>query len=257
MDSGTAPAQEAPKLYAFDAAEHIIELNTRPDGAPRIVRHKLRKPTFVELEARDRKQAAETVTHGAEEFIESTGSAPDLELWGKLCTAAQGYRPKGEWIEGADLDAIPAAHKLAAIRALHQAEFEVVTDEGELDYFVIGATETKVKQTIGNYEIIHTLREMTESERLAFENKSFRASFVRGKGKETRTRIVGNLKAYVDLYDKLIVFIEGGSVDGTSWDGWRAATAANAGDFWRAIDPLFKRGVINAMLASQTAIASD
>jgi hypothetical protein len=236
MDAtGTATAQDSPKLYDFSTSEHVIELNTRPSGAPRIVRHKLRKPTFIELEARDRKQAAETITKGNEEFIESASSAPDLELWAKICTEAQGYLPNGEWLKGDDLAKVPADHKLAAIRALYQAEYEVVNDDS-LDYFALDGVEVKVKQTLHGFEIVHTLREMTEAERLEFEGKSYRASFVRGKGKETRTRIQGNLKAFVDLYNKLIQGVSGAIGEA---------------------DPIHKRGVINAMLAAQTAVLSD
>ena len=250
--TGTATAQEAQALYDFTTSEHIIELDTRPNGAPRLVRHRLRKPTFIELEARDRKQAAETITKGNEEFIESASSAPDLELWAKICTEAQGYLPNGEWLKGDDLAKVPTEHKLAAIRALYQAEYEIVNDDS-LDYFALDGAEIKIKQIVHGFEIVHTLREMTEAERLEFEGKSYRASFVRGKGKETRTRIQGNLKAFVDLYDKLIL-----TISGSNWSADMAAYAlVNRKEQLNVIDPIHKRGVINAMLAAQTAVLSD
>jgi hypothetical protein len=250
MTEATATA-ESPKLYAFDEQEHIISINVRPTGKPLIVRHKLRKPTFAELETREKKQTAESVTKGNEEFIEGAGSGPDLELWNKLALGVQGYRLPGDeqptasagedfWHQSPMLaQLIPAAHKLAAIRSLYDAEYELIGADDDADVFVIGATECRVRQMIHGFEIIHTLREMSEQERVEFERKSMQASFVRGRGKDVRTRIQGNLKAFVELYDRLMTRVEGGDGDKP------------------AIDPIFKRGVINAMLAAQAAVLSD
>lgn len=246
MHDGTATAAETQaNLYDFTQTEIIIPIKVRPGGRALIVKHRLRKPTFSELEIRDKKQTAESVTKGNEEIVEGAGSGPDLELWGKLITGAQGYgyaaTPNGaDWLSDHDaLKLIPASHKLAAIRALHEADYEVLRADDDADVFVLGATETRVKQTIGNYTIIHTLREMTEAERLDFERRSMQASFVRGKGKDVRTKIQPNLKAFVDLYDKLVTGITGATGDKS------------------LLDPIFKRGVVNAVLSAEAAVMSD
>lgn len=268
MQEATQPAVEKqPLLYDFSLSEIIIPINVRPNSAkPLIVQHKLRKPTFAELEARDRKQTAESVTHGNEEVIEGAGSGPDLELWGKLILGVQGYgyskeKVDLEWLEAPEtLKTIPVAHKLAAIRALHDSEYDVVVLDEDADVFVIGGTEVRVKQTIGSYEIIHTLREMSEEERLDFERKSMRASFVRGKGKDVRTKIQPNLKAHVDLYDKLIMRLEGATTGGNGFAERNPTPTERAIGYGldaAAIDAIFKRGVINAMLTAQAAIVSD
>lgn len=249
MHDGTGTATEAQaNLYDFTQTEIIIPINVRPGGRALIVKHKLRKPTFAELEARDKKQTAESITKGNEEFIEGAGSGPDLELWDKLALWVHGYgipdvqATADGWVEVSPVAAklIPHAHKLAAVRALHESDYELLSSDDEIsDVFVLGATESRVRQTIGNYEIVHTLREMSESERVEFEKRSVKASFLRGKGKDIRTRIQPNLKAHVELYDKLFTSVEG-------------ATGGK-----EAIDAIFKRGVVNAVMSAQTAILQD
>jgi hypothetical protein len=122
----------------------------------------------------------------------------------------------------------------------------VIDETLSLDHIVIRETFSRA----GGAEVLHTLRLPSESERRQFRSKATQTRYVRG-AKKLRTSIVSNLRVFAQLYDTLIMHIEGATVDGEVF------TPANRSRFIAAIDPLFKRSVVQAMINALEAQLQD
>ena len=65
--------------------------------------------------------------------------------------------------------------------------------------------------------------------------------FDSAKIEAAQTKVVTHLKAYVELYDALLVALDGVSFNGQSWQTFTAKTAEEMGAMVRAVDPIWKR----------------
>jgi hypothetical protein len=141
-----------------------------------------------------------------------------------------------------------------AIRALYAGSCEI---EGDEDSVSIGADTWTIRQNIGtddenpDYVVRHILREPTEAERQKFKASASRTSYVTG-AKKMRVRVKTNLKAHADLYDALIVAIDHATVADRPFLG-----AENRSQFIAAIDPMWKRQIIQCLMSALEAQLSD
>jgi hypothetical protein len=99
-------------------------------------------------------------------------------------------------------------------------------------------------------EVVHTLRLPTEAERIKFKSRSTQTQFIRGARKRHET-IRSDLKSFVALYDLLLLDIQGGTVDGAPF------ATARRGPFLAAIDPMWKRSVVQSLINSLEANLKD
>ena len=244
-------------LYPFDAAEVAVSFNARPGADnPVIVSHKLRKPTLMELVARDRDVNLEIVEISPrEEQIVTDDEAANARLWDKLILSVKGYAGNAQWAEIPDGDkaGVRTGHKTTAIKAMYIGDCSIV---GDVDSEVSLTSDTWViRQSIGDVDnpqfvIDHTLREPTESERIQFKRSASKVSFIRG-GKKTRTRIGQDLTAFVKMYDLLVEGIIGGSVNGVEY------APSNRQAFLAAIDPTWKRLIVQTLMNAIEAALLD
>lgn len=245
------------KLFAFDENEHEVSFNARPNAEnPTIVHHRLRKPTLAELIEREQQINYELVeVNSREEQINADEDVANARLWDKIVLAVKGYRGINEWHEPTleEKAGMRAGHKFTAIRALYAS---TCTVEGDDDGVSIGAELWTVRQEIGpndapDYVVLHQLREPTEAERIKFKRTSSATSYVKGS-KKSQVRVRTNLKAYVELYDALIEFVSGATVAGHEFGG-----SIQKPSFLSAIDPIWKRQVIQSLMNNLEAQLSD
>jgi len=247
--------EQMSELYAFDADHIDVPFNARPQSeTPVIVYHKLRKPTLAELLDRENQIKYELVEISSrEDEIQTDDEIANARLWDKIAIAVKGYKGADEWrdITEDERAAMRPGHKSTAIHTMYAATCEV---EGDEDGVSIGADTWTVKQSIGlkksapDFVVFHTLREPTEAERVKFKRSASSTSYVKG-AKKTQVRIRTNLRAYIELYDALIQIVEGATVHGN--------VGANLELFRSVIDPIWKRQVIQCLMANLEAQLSD
>lgn len=253
------PESNDPKdLFQFDDNEIIISFNARPGAeTPQIVYHKLRKATLQELIEREQQSKYEVIEMTSrEDEIYSDDDIANARLWDKIAVAVKGYRGNPDWLELTDGERarMRVSHKTKAILALYAGFCEIESDEE--DSVSIGADIWTVRQNIGikkmqpDYIVRHTLREPIEAERAKFKRSSSSTSHVKG-AKKSQVRVRTHLKAYVELYDALIVSIDDATVHGNLFG------AENRAQFLAAVDPVWKRQVIDCLMANLEAQLSD
>lgn len=245
------------KLYAFDE-DSEVPINARPNSeTPLIVYHKLRKPTLQELTERESQIVYEMIEiNSREEEMKTDDDVANGKLWDKIILQVRGYRGADDWRELTDEEkaAMRPGHKSTAIRAMYAGTCEV---EGDEDGVSIGPDTWTVKQEIGltkgdpDYIVRHILREPTEAERSKYKRSASSTSYIKG-AKKARVMVRTNLRAYVELYDALMVVVDHGTVAGQAYLG-----AENRAQFLAAIDPIWKRQVIQTLMSSLEAQISD
>lgn len=179
-----------------------------------------------------------------------------------------------EWREMTDelRDAIYSSYKSAFVRSIYNINAKF-TDSYDDDGggVVLGGTETlPVELTVGSEEnpvatVLIELPEPTETERTKYQNDSVRLRQPKGSRK-TRNRIVGNLEASVKFFDKLMsrdgAVITSGSPDTIVTVNGRefsdtAGSAIARMQFLDAIDPIYKRAIVNSAMSKYNAKVQD
>jgi hypothetical protein len=255
----------APALYPLDQQEIEVEIK----AGKFTLGHKLMRPALAQLIERESQSTYETESvSDSEERISADDEVANVRLWDAVASAVKGYRlgksdstPLSDWRTVTDeiRAAIPAAHKATAIRAMYQFSCEVEKDEDE--GFTLGAENWTVKQTFGDvddpkYVVRHLLRAPSEAARREFKRKASDVRFTKG-ARKMRTKVVTHLKAHVELYDLLLTELQGVVFDGQTWETFTAKTKDQMGAMVRAIDPIWKRQVIDALMRSFEAGLSD
>jgi hypothetical protein len=253
---------QSENLYRFDEAELYSRINVRPEATkPAYVTYKLRKPNLEEL-AEWIKSAVYQSTEVNKRENESRydDTAANVKLFNKIALAV-----RGEWQSASDFRAltdeqkerVKVDHKVAAVRGLYSStcEIDYGTEEQELELMIFGGQQWTVKQQISGdkYTIVHTLREPTEAERVKFIRVRANTTYLTGARKQQHTTRT-NLKAYVELYDAVIVDVQGGTVGGYEMNDSRAVERAK---FIQQIDPVFKQLVIQKLMAAIEAEYQD
>ncbi|HKX32101.1 MAG TPA: hypothetical protein VJ302_30725 [Blastocatellia bacterium] len=253
----TAPAAEnAGKPYRFDESEFDITFNARPGAEkPTLVTHRIRKAADEELVEWENASAFQSIeVSKREDEIRIDEEAMNARLWRKIIDKVKGYRfgdglPVDEFrtLTDEQKDQMRTSHKVGAIRALYWSSCEVDYQEvpGEDEGISFSGEIWRIKQTIrgGVFTVIHSLREPTEPERLKFRRSASSTTYLRGSRKQQSTTRT-NLRAYIELYNYLTVNIEGGEVGGLTF------AESNQASFLKAIDPIFKRQVVNCLMGA-------
>ncbi len=245
-------------IYPFDEQSIEVQFNARPGAeTPHVVAHRLRKPTLQEL--LEREQGVSLEIHevsNREDTIVSDDEGANCRLWDKLILEARGYRGMDGWTPVTDemKAAMRAGHKTTAIRGMYAGTASVANDEdGGVS---LGGDDWTIRQAIGadtenpQFEILHILREPTEGERSKFKRAASSAHIVRG-AKKSRTKIVTSLRAFVELYDALVIDITGGTVNG------QYLSHDNRAQFLAAVDPTWKRLIVQTLLNAIEAALLD
>lgn len=236
--------------YSLDVSEFEIQITSNS----KVAVHKLRKPTLDELIKREEMSVYETeeIDKGQDK-INVDYERANVALWDKIALQVKGYRTGSagpeDWltVDPGLAARISGAHKSTAIEGLYSSTCEV--EQGEEDGFNLDGELFTVKQEIGpnrsepDFIVRHTLRQPSESERQEYRRKASSTVLMRGS-KKTKARVLTNLKASVDLYDKLFVGIEG-------------VTGVEIGKELKFIDPLWKRQVVVALMQSFESSLSD
>lgn len=236
-------------LYPLDTNSYKIKINIFPNlEKPMFVTHTLRKPTFDEEEARERKMPLVTSDAGKIDGFDATSMVMDDEsanvyLYDKIVTGVEGYalRPgekakEGEVSPDEDVDGvtvkelIPASHKSTAVAGMFPSSFEIDTDDGEFTFALGGGREWRLKQEIGGkarredgtlspaeYTIFYTFKEPSEAQRKKFRGEAVIATNLRTK-KGIEERRSTNLRVLKDLFDGLILSIEAATINGKEID---------------------------------------
>lgn len=258
--------QSATPAYPLDQTE--ITVNIKAGG--KVLSHKLKRPTLAQLiEREDRISVQSQAVSDTEEAIigDSDDEVANAKLWDEIAVEVKGYRMANEpvdvvnnWRTTAELKKyIPAAHKSGAIRAMYQSTVELEKDDTE--GFTLGAQEWTIRQTFGDpdfpaFLIRHRLRTPTENDRREFKRKATEVRFGRGSRRQT-TKVLTRLKAYVDMYDLLVVGIAGATMNDQTWESYSAPNVAGLGGFIAAVDPIFKRQVVDCLMKEFDARVSD
>lgn len=237
------------KSYPLTDAETVIQLHIKRGEKSETIQHKLRRPSLAELIEREQQSVAEIeeVAPNEDSWTEDSQSA-NGRLWDKCIIGVTGYRIDGQLasdfvaVSPETAAKIPLAHKNTAISGLYLSKCTVVAGEDE-GFSLDDATHT-IRQAIGaddepDYVILHTLRQPTEAELREYNKRASTATSVSGSRKR-KLRVRTNLKADVELYDKLAVTITG-------------ATPPEP----RMVDPIFKRQVVQTMVSSLNASLLD
>lgn len=256
-ESTNSPATN--ETVSIEALLPMFELNEPYEAEFRARRtdvyHKLRKPTLQELIARDAATPyrSRDVGNDEEEVIADTSGRSDVILYDKLVLEARGYSAEPLLFENLDvpeklagLAKIPSPHKVDIIRAMFALEAKVEYDEEEVpEIFVWGeGNELKVRCEIGRgdnpYVVVHTVREPSERQIQDYRNRATRFTIEKGTKKPV-TKVITNLVPAVELYNALIVGIDGAVFNGQTVD---VSNPTHLG----AIDAYQKRAVIDAVL---------
>lgn len=248
----TAPqTATVPTVAAYPLDQDRFTIHIQANG--KTLTHVLRRPTLNELSERDQQSVYETEEVSADQdTITLDDERANANLWNKIAVSVGGYKTQGHRADETitvtpDIaEKIPSAHKATAIRGMYS--FTAVIEASEDDGFDLDGENFVVAQTMGDadapvYVIRHTLRQPTEGERQDYKKKASRTLYSRGT-KRTRARIVTNLKASVELYDKL--FVEVGGVEYTG-----------AQPVQTMIDPAWKRQVVSTLMSSFESSLSD
>lgn len=242
------PPKELP-LYPLTAAETVVQLYIKRGDKTETIQHKLRRPTFAELLEREQQSVAEVEEVAPnEDAWHEDSQAANAKLWDKVCLGVTGYRIGGQLATefvavSPELAAkIPLAHKHAAISGLYLAKCTL--EAGEEEGFSLDGDSYVIRQTLGDenapsFVLLHTLRQPTEAELREYNKRASTATSVSGARKR-KIRIRTNLKADVELYDKLATALSG-------------ATPPDP----RGVDPILKRQVVQTLIAGLNASLLD
>jgi len=243
------------KAYPMDMNPIEVRINIYPNlEKAHYTVHKLRKPTFEEEEERERKMPLITTDAGKVEGSEASSMTIDDEpantaLYDKIALSVSGYalkrgeKPSGDAISLDDevetgngsqtvRQLIPVSHKNTAINGMFPSKFEVdVPEDEEFSFALGGGREWRVRQDIGggekredgtlappNFQVYYTFREPSELERKKFRTRAIAALTLRNPktGVITERRST-NLKVLRELFDALLVGVDGATVGGSAF----------------------------------------
>ncbi len=239
-----------PKAYPFDRNRFEVKILAVPanpkavpgdkDFEPKFVHHALRRPTVPEVLAWEKSQSMheQMDINKKETRIVTPDDQGNIDLWNLLILEVKGYqfkdaqgtdwRPADDYIKAK----MPVGHKLAAVYGLYLSETSIKEDEA--DGVIFDQQLWTIEQRIGtesdHYLVTHVLREPDEKEVRKYRRNH--TSQIQLKGGKNHTKVVSNLKVDIDTYDLLVQRIESGGRE--------------AGK--EAIDPIFKRKVVDALM---------
>ncbi len=251
-ETATEETKPTNKAYPMDMNPIEVKVNIYPTlEKAHYTTHTFRKPTFEEEEARERTMPLITSDAGKVEGADASSMTIDDEpanvaLYDKIIQSVSGYAlQKGEkpskealsmdtMIETPDgaksiKELIPVSHKSTAISGMFTSKFDIdVPETEEFSFTLGGGREWRIKHEIGggekredgtlspaDFTLYHTLREPTEMERKKFRTRAVAALTLRNpKTGQVTERRSTNLKVMKELYDALILSVEGATIEG-------------------------------------------
>lgn len=234
--------------YKLDQNPYKVKINILPSAEKKHeVLHTLKRPSFVDEEARERMMPLIISDAGKIDGAEASSMSLDDEpanvrLYDKIATSVKGYalergqKPSDEEIdvntvltvngeEKKVLDLIPPSHKSAVINGLYPSNYEVDFGDEEFYFALGGGREWKVRQEIGgrykredgtlappNFTIYYVLRDPTQEERKKFRSNAISAVTLRTTS-GNKDRRSTNLKIINDLFDSMIQAIDGATIN--------------------------------------------
>lgn len=195
--------------------------------------HTLRRPTAEQIFARDKEIETETSVGKDRSFSLPDQTAfedVDAKYHDELAVSVTGY--PGD---------VPARHKAAAFNGIYQRECSV---EENADLF---AAEITVLEEIGtgdepDFTVRHTLKQPTEQQIRKYRQRSEGGEMKPGRRGKMIYRPYSNLKLAAQMYDELLVAIDGAHVSGKTF------SAETRSEFLAAVDPLVKRQVVSTIV---------
>lgn len=251
---GIKTAASEASAYPMDKDPITVRLNIFPTlEKAHYVTHVLRRPTFEEEETRERMMPLITTDAGKVDGADASSMSIDNEpanktLYDKIIQRVVGYslvpgeKPSEEGVSPDETvqlidggisnvrDLIPLSHKSTAIEGMFPSTFDLDVSDEEFTFALGGGREWVLRQEIGGkqkqedgtlsppqYVVKYTFREPTEAERKKFRSSAINAVTLRTKNgvKERRST---NLRVLRDLFDAMIVGVEGATVDGKPLD---------------------------------------
>lgn len=242
------------EAYPMDIETFEVKVNIFPTlEKPHYVTHVLRKPTFDEEEARERKTPLITSDAGKIDGHDASSMTMDDEpaniaLYDKICSGVKGYalkqgeKPTDELVtldtvvntkqgDKTVRELIPSSHKNTAVNGMYpKVDFTIDVDEEDFTFALGGGREWTVKQEIGgkhkqedgtlsdpDYTVSYVFREPTEAERKTFRSNAISAINLR-TATGVKERRSTNLRVLRELFDKLIISVENASIEGKDLD---------------------------------------
>ena len=258
------PQTDNNTLFELTPKELSIPLKAAHAGRSYRVAHRLRPPqaedwftyeralkmSVEELSSASGEESEEEVRYRLD--VRSADAA--LALWDRLALGVEGYQyPAGDWC-----DAVPLAHKEAAVRSLTLvalAELSVsdsTNNESTDNYFPLAAEEVPVvleaaRGGAAYPRLVHIFRPPAVEDERRYRRLMAEMVIVGGT-KHPRTLLPARLPALCRLYDSLIFSAEGYTLEGANqitrdgllrhMDAWHKRTAVQSlfGDATDATD---------------------
>lgn len=212
-------------MYDLSKKECMFKVTETRGSRKIVLRHFFRLPSLQDWIAYHKGVSELGLSRGRETFeVSDNVQAKNLELWEKLVTKVQGYVVDGKDVQEQEnwRDLIPFPHKVQAVngfmttwRRTDDVVEEVVLDLGSDDVEVSIVVLQNVDDTMTQHEIIF---HFTSPDAMDYKNISKLQSRMRlTRTKERNVSSISvptDIKPYVQLFDKLIIRVEGYIYDG-------------------------------------------
>lgn len=248
------------ELYPLDVEQTdvLTLLNARAEH-PMQFTHCFRRRTLAEVKERERAiiNKRRSISKHEDQIVYDDEDA-NVAHYDKLIQSVSGYAcgdfrpddtiPFSNGQNAELLALIPRQHKVTAIRGLDRVDCELIA--GTEQEFRLGSARTQqVRQRLGQHTIIWTLNEPDDRARRRFHN-AIRLQESRGaRVPESRTQL--DLNVFVELFDELLVAVEGASLGGqpVGRENLRSVAAIT--------DPIWKRAIISELIVRLDQELSD
>ncbi len=242
---------ENENLFELNPSQIRIRLKVSQGGRDHVVTHLLRRPLAADWIAYDASLAAEIEHRGKEEAeIKLAGTEAADKLWDALAQAVEGYlgAEREDW-----RDLVPVGHKRAAILQLQQVEAgPSAADDSAQGFLLDPSQETIVLQAqrgSRHPRLVHRFKSPSKEQRIRFHSLRSDSLTVRGtRGGAGRTLLPSRMKFFLELYDQLILEVEGYSSEGQPISS--AAEAKEHMDAWH------KRAAVQLLFGDEDAEAA-
>jgi hypothetical protein len=204
------------RRFELQPKEVRVPVAFREGGRRYRVVHIFRPPAdkdWLEYESRvDARIVEGKGDQGLQAKMETRNMEAGEGLWNACAVAVEGYGSG----EQPTLEKIPLPHKMTAIRGLGNVQVSTpdVDEETPYEFDPTSITvELEVRDAVVITGLKHQFRRPTAQELKEFSRLTNSAIWLRGT-KEATTLLPSRLKALIDFYDRLIIAIEGYTIDG-------------------------------------------
>jgi hypothetical protein len=236
------PGTPSGGAYPFDQERYRVEINvSRNPRVEKLVGHRILAPDLEAYRRRENMTEYKIISlpnGDSEEKIYDADA--NRVMYDGFAAEVMGYRvgledktPLDQWRPLTDeLRAlIPGSHKSQAIHTMFLAN-STVRDDGEQGFVLGGVIPYIVDQEIGPgavapFRVTYTFRELSESERLKYEDAASTQRNI-GGARQAVARVITNINAAIDCCNLITQDVEGGTVLGHTYKEWDASTLEEA-----------------------------